>query len=163
MHELMKRHLIIAGMVVLIGLQAHAQQNMSISAGLGLPELVNAGIRYDLSPAKVGISIGTAFAGALALSGDAYYHFAGSSKLSKMPPWYLRANLTYWHFGKLLFVNLGEAMLLGFRVGRDMNLTEDLGISIDAGIIPLSFFAGRKIPFSFIPTTGVSVFYRLGK
>jgi hypothetical protein len=141
--------------------KVYSQSDLSLSLGMGFPELINAGVRYEMAPVKFGAGIGTAFTG-YALSGDFYYHFGNLSQLSNMPPWYVRANLTYWQLRKVFFMDLGKVVFLGFRVGRDFNITEEIGVSIDGGIIPFSFFSGEKIPFSFIPSAGLNVYYRFG-
>jgi hypothetical protein len=158
----MKKIFLILLVFIASVVNVNCQDKLSVSLGMGLPELINAGVRYELQPVKFGVSVGTAFSGAYAISGDIYYHFGGRTNLNDMPPWFFRTNFTYWTFQKFLFINLGEVMMLGFRVGRDFNLTEDFGISIDGGIIPFSFFSGRKIPFSFIPSIGAGVYYRFG-
>jgi hypothetical protein len=160
--RVMKNSLILFILTFMISLKGASQSEFSISLGLGFPELLNAGVSYEMAPVKFGAGIGTAFGGAYALSGDFYYHFGGRAQYSKMPPWYVRGNLTWWQFNKILFFDLGNVVLLGFRCGRDFNIAESFGISIDGGIIPFSFFSGKKIPFSFIPTAGVSMYYRLG-
>lgn len=149
---------------ILFSVKVHSQNSISASLGMGLPELFNIGVRYELPPQiKFGMSVGTAFTGAVALSGDVYYHFGGRSQLSEIQPWYLRANLTYWQLGKILFINPGQAVLVGFRAGRDFNVTESFGVSIDGGIIPFSFLSGNRIPFSFIPSVSISIFNRFGE
>ncbi len=157
----MKNVLILFILTSIFHFKGFAQDEVSISLGLGLPELFNAAVRYEMAPVKFGAGIGTAFTG-YALSGDFYYHFGKVSQFSKMPPWYIRANMTYWQLRKVLFVDLGKVVLLGVRVGRDFNITEEIGVSLDGGIIPFSFFSGNKIPFSFIPSAGINVYYRLG-
>jgi hypothetical protein len=157
----MKNILILFILIFIFTLKGFSQNEVSVSLGLGLPELFNAGVRYEMAPVKFGAGIGTAFTG-YALYGDFYYHFGKVSQFSNMPPWYVRANMTYWQLRKVFFMDLGNVVLLGVRVGRDFNITEEIGVSIDGGIIPFSFFSGNKIPFSFIPSAGLSVYYRLG-
>jgi hypothetical protein len=159
--RIMKNILILFILTFMFCLKGTSQSEFSLSLGMGLPELLNAGVRYEMAPVKFGAGIGTAFTG-YALSGDFYYHFGKLSQFSKMPPWYVRANITYWQLRKVLFMDLGKVVLLGVRVGRDFNITEEVGVSIDGGIIPFSFFSGKKIPFSFIPSAGLSVYYRFG-
>lgn len=156
----MKKLFLFALMAVLI-LKANSQNNVSASLGMGIPELYNLGIRYELHQTRLGLSIGTVFTGAFALSGDVYYHFGNRSRISGIPPWYIRGNLTWWEFDKILFIDLGEAVLLGFRIGRDFNINRNVGISIDGGIIAFSFLSGRKVPFAFIPSASISFYYRL--
>lgn len=157
----MKRFLILVVLLLFFSSGIRGQNNVSASAGLAIPEFVNLGIRYQLPQIKVGMSVGTAFTGSVLLSGDFYYHFAGFSALSEVPPWYVRGSVSYWPFGKLLFVDLGEALLISIRVGREVNFTENLGISIDAGIIPFAFLSGMQVPFYFIPGISLSVYSRL--
>lgn len=159
---MMKKIFILSLLMAFITISGYSQNNLSVSTGFAVPELVNAGIRYQLDHVKLGISAGTAFTGSLLFSGDVYYHFAGVSELVETPPWYIRGSFSYWPFGKLLFVDLGEAVLLSIRVGREFNIAQDFGINMDAGIIPLSFVSGNQVPFSFIPALSFGVFYRLG-
>lgn len=149
-------------MLVLIALKVASQGNVSTSLGFGLPELLNAGVRYELQPVRFGVSAGTAFSGAYSFTGDFYYHFAGSSNQNELQPWYFRTTISYWQLRQFWFIDLGNVVLLGFRVGRDFSFSEESGISLDGGIVPLSFFSGKKIPFSFIPSFGATLYYRFG-
>jgi hypothetical protein len=155
----MKSTFLVLMLVFMFSNKGISQNDVSISLGAGFPELLNAGVRYEMAPVKFGAGIGTAFTGYV-LYGDFYYHFGKLSQFSKMPPWYVRANMTYWQLRKVFFIDLGKVVLLGVRVGRDFNITEEIGVSMDGGIIPFSFFSGKKIPFSFIPSVGLSVYYR---
>ncbi len=156
----MKKFPVLFIVIFLCFFKSHSQDKMSASFGFGLPELVNAGVQYQLSQVKFGMSIGTAFAGFYALSGDVYYHFSNQSRVDNISPWYLRANISYWPFGKFLLIDLGEAVLVGFRAGREINLAESVGLRMDAGITPFTFLSGSKVPFSFIPGFSISLFYR---
>ncbi len=157
----MKKLLILHILILLFFFKSYSQGNFSASFGMGLPELANAGVQYQFSQMTFGVSIGTAFAGFYSLSGDVYYHFKDQSKLDNISPWYLRTNFSYWPFGKILFVDFGEAILVGFRAGREFDITDSVGLRMDAGVIPFTFLSGKKVPFSFIPAVGINFYYRL--
>ena len=63
---------------------AAAQNKVNMSAGFGVPELVNLGIRYQLHQAQLAFSIDSTPYGLdeklLSLSADAYVHIGGVSK-----------------------------------------------------------------------------------
>jgi hypothetical protein len=138
--------------------QSFGQKKMILSAGIGFPDLLNIGIRYQiLDQAKIGLSIGwwppssssgiIIWGNLISFSGDFYYHFGGSSKFSDMRPWYGRIglnNITNYHPTSYL------------RIGRDLNSDKNFVISIDAG---LGFQSVNKEIYP-IPTLGLCSFYR---
>ncbi len=113
------------------------QGNVSITAGLGFPDLVNAGIRYQIGQAQIGMS-----AGFMPVEGesvtsallDVWYHFAGSSELSARKPWYGRLGLAYLHDKKEGSFN-EKFVFIGMRAGREFNVSQHFGISLDAGLM----------------------------
>ena len=138
--------------------QSFGQKKMIISAGIGFPELLNIGIRYQiLDQAKIGLSIGwwppssssgiMSWGNLTSFSGDFYYHFGGSSTFSDMRPWYGRIGLNY-----ITSYYLNSYL----RIGRDFILDKNFGISIDAG---LGFVLNDNEIWG-IPTLGLCGFYR---
>mgnify|MGYP006189136267 CR=1 FL=1 len=115
---------------------ARAQQDFNLTAGTGTPEMVNVGVRMQLEQFQYGISIGTSPGYKnenFNASGDFYYHFAGRSQQTDLPPWYGKAGITYMHSEgewekrmNLLFVP---------RLGREFNVTPQFGISLEAGVM----------------------------
>jgi hypothetical protein len=77
--------------------QLFGQEKVNISVGVGFPEVINLGMRYQINQSQIGASIGwwpgnpDAFLfnweNILSFSGDYYYHFGGSSKFSDLRPW----------------------------------------------------------------------------
>lgn len=150
------------------------QEKVNISAGIGFPELLNVGVRYQLRQAQLGISVGSfpsKEGSILSVSGDSYGHFAGVSKLSNRRPWYGRMGLDYLRGEDSITVQ--QSLYLNLRIGRDFNISKKLGIQIDTGLIfqlydevllkvPVSGWSYE--PFfetSVLPSLGIGFFYRL--
>lgn len=150
----------------------YAQENVDISAGVGLPELINLGVRFQFPQVQVGLSGGILPAGgenSIAVVGDFFYHFAGKSVFSDRRPWYGRVSLGYLRDDSE--VNTVHYWYLGPRIGRDINFSEKFGMGIDLGIMfQLSRREVRKVPPSgwdfqieipIMPSGGINFFYRL--
>lgn len=152
--------------------ECYAQHSFDVSAGIGDLELINAGLRYQLNNRfQIGIKAGTFPSNSenlISISCNAYYHFAGNSKLSNQPPWYGKIGMNYLRgeSDKLL----EKYLFLDLRIGRDINLTEKLGIKIDAGFgFQLKRVYEQKIPTSWnfninipvIPSIGTELFFRI--
>ena len=133
------------------GGQIFGQGKVSLITGLGLPELLSIGIRYQiLNQSKIGVSVGC-WQNDISFSGDYYYHFSGSSKFSNMHPWYGRFGLNYipdWWTDTYL------------RVGRDFNLSKSLGISIDAGLM-FNFTYREHGNRPLFTVYGINLFFKL--
>jgi hypothetical protein len=135
------------------------QERLSISAGVGFPELMNISLKYQiLKQAKIGLSAGWwpswEYTGRMvSFSGDFYYHFDGLSKYSNLRPWYGRIgfNCTYEDMGDLIM----NWVYIYLRVGRDFYFNKKIGISPDIGIN----YDGEKTP-PFSLSTGICFFYR---
>ena len=122
------------------GGQIFGQEKTNISIGIGLYDLVNVGIKYQfLNQAKIGLNLGyfppnrpgmIHWDHMFSLLGDFYYHFGGSSEFSDLRPWYGRIG-----YCVLLHLPLGiELQYPYLRIGRDLYLNKNSGISIDGGI-----------------------------
>jgi hypothetical protein len=146
------------------------QGNINITAGIGFPEVINAGIRYQMGQAQVGVAAGFLPAqgeSVTSFSFDFWYHFVGSSELSDRRPWFGRLGLMYLHDKQEGSFN-DKLLFLETRGGREFNLSEKFGISIDAGLMyKLYTDVGdndvAKFIYSFmwaLPAGGISFFYR---
>lgn len=144
------------------GGKAFGQDKTNFSVGIGLPELLNIGIKYQiLDQSKIGLSIGWwpdwKYSGQLlSFSGDFYYHFAGSSKYSDLRPWYGRIGLNYDREDLGDIINWWYSYL---RFGRDFYFSDQIGISIDAGL-NYHFNPEATGNPSFAPALGGCVFFR---
>lgn len=159
-----------------IDVRLSGQEKLSLSGGIGFPELINCGIRFQIRQTQLEISIGimpgSSFEGekyednnTVSVSTDIYYHFEGLSRFSERLPWYLRSGFIYCDAAagnNLLWFNC--------RAGREINLSGKFGLSIDAGII-LELFNEEKrtdpqlysdTPTFLLPGIGIGVFYRPG-
>jgi hypothetical protein len=149
-----------------------AQGKIDISSGIGFPELLNLGLRFQLKQAQFGIKIGSVPVedeSIISISGDLYYHFGGYSKFSYRRPWYWRVGLNYLRDeteslnDKYLYLNL--------RLGRDLNVSKKFGINIDAGAIFELFHEKEEKKRSWLdldidipiilPSIGIGLFYRI--
>jgi hypothetical protein len=147
------------------------QENINIAGGLGVPELLSIGTRFQLEQVQIGFSIGALIIkeeSMFSFSSDVYYHFAGFSKWSNRRPWYGRIGLNYfWDDTK---INLHEFVYLNTRIGREFNISKKTGIGIDGGLLFELYHKKHEkelttpwIDFDFpiIPSIGITVFYRI--
>ena len=113
-------------------------QDVNMSAGIGLPELLNLGLRFQFDQTQVGISAGTApwiDEEEFSISGDFYYHFGGSSEFTTLRPWFIKTGLTFiqaedeWERETLL--------ILVPRLGREFNISRKFGIALEVGFMVL--------------------------
>ncbi len=144
------------------------QEKFNISAGFGVPELINIGLRYQVDQCQLGLSLGL-MPHDFSVCGDVYYHFAGLSELSVRRPWYGRIGLNYlreeteYYIDKYLYLNI--------RLGRDFNISDKFGIELDGGVLfQIKNKVIRKTPvspwsldleFPVLPGFGIGLFYRL--
>jgi hypothetical protein len=140
-----------------------AQEKVNISVGVGVPEAINLGFRFQHKQAQLGISLGSfplkdeKF---VTVSADLYYHFGGISDLSERRPWFTRSGLIYILDKKATFTD--KVLLLNLRIGRDFNISEKTGFEIDAGIgIRILSDVESGWDFPVIPALGIIFFYRL--
>ena len=112
------------------------QEKVNISAGLGFPELLNVGARYQLGQMQIGISLGSLPVKEkdekiISFSSDLFLHFAGLSKLSSRRPWYIRMSLN--HTRKETEYDYQKTLYLSPRIGREINISKKIGIQLDIG------------------------------
>jgi len=152
--------------------QSFAQEKVNISAGIGLPELLNVGVRYQLKQAQIGLGFGfmpLKEESLISVSGDGYYYFAGLSRLSNRRTWYGRLGLNYMRDENKFLVD--KYLYLNLRFGRDFNFSKKFGVQIEAGTIFQLFNETiRKVPssgwdfdieFPVLPSIGMGLFYRI--
>lgn len=153
--------------------QVFAQEKINISAGIGLPELLNIGVRYQLDQAQIGLKVGSLPGNndkLFSLSGDIYYHFGGLSDLSIRRPWYSKIGLNF--FRDETEYTIFKYLYLDCRIGKDINLSKKMGINLDAGLgVQLILDKVKKkesyswfnldLSFPVIPTLGLCLFYRI--
>jgi len=123
-------------------IKSFGQEKVNISAGIGLPELLNLGLRYHfLEQAQIGICFGfmpLKNESVISVSGDVYYHFAGLSEFSVRRPWYGRLGLNYLR--DELNMKIDKFTYFNMRIGREFHISRGSRIEIDAGaIIQLSY------------------------
>ena len=152
--------------------QVFGQEKVNLSTGFGIPELLNIGVRYQLSQVQIGLSVGSIPVpneNIISISGDVYYHFGGFSELSNRRLWYVKIGLNYLRDETESVID--KYLYLNTRVGRDFNISNKIGIEIDVGaIFQLDNEVIRKKPPSgwnidiempVIPSIGIGLFYRI--
>ena len=107
-----------------------AQDKVNISVGFGSPEVLNAGVRFQLDQTQLGFSLGT-LGNMISASGDVFYHFGGASDLSSRRSWYGRIGLNYQRDEQENFIE--KFLWISPRIGRDFNISQEIGIALDAG------------------------------
>ena len=167
--------LLIITFLIGYGVQVYAQKKVNITTGIGIPELLNLGVYYQLDQVQMGLSVGSIPVGSddklLSISGDVFYHFGGSSELSNRRPWYGRLGLNYLR--EETEYSIIKYTHLNIRVGRDLNISTNLGIRLGAG----GFFevirkekrkkpkpsGGLNLNFDvpIIPSLGIGLFYKI--
>jgi hypothetical protein len=147
---------------------SYGQEKINISTGIGIPEFLNIGIRYQFKQVQAGICIGTMPVKdekLISLCGDLFFHFGEVPKLSARRAWYARVGLNYLR--DATETSEDRFTYLNIRFGRDLNISKKVGIEIDLGtLIQLSY--KRIGPSSFIdfnfpilPSVGINMFFRL--
>jgi len=102
-------------------------------------------------------------------TGDLYYQFGGSSKLSEIRPWYGKIGISYMKDGS--YYDRDKFFYSNLRFGRNINTSEKTGIDIYAGM-SFQLFHDRHVkvernsPFEYyeqymVPSLGVSYFRKL--
>jgi hypothetical protein len=159
------------------GGQMSGQGKVSLSAGLGIPELINVGMQYRIDQAQIGIGFGyfpssgsgydplsiLSWGTLISLSGDIYYHFGKLPKLSSLYPWYARLGFAYTQEERSDKNN--RLFFLSPRIGRDINISKSVGIGIDLGINMAHYLSDPSVPYFLslfgLPGIGIRIFCRI--
>ncbi len=154
------------------GSQLFGQERLNLATGVGFPEAFNVGVRYQLEQSQIGIGVGYQpflEGNTFSVSGDFFYHLDGSSQLSERRPWYARTGLSY--IREETTSRIDKSLVIGSRMGREMNLTRKFGVQADVGALYIIYHdRKRKEPsdgwdISLLlpvwPSLGVGLFYRL--
>jgi hypothetical protein len=165
----MKHKWLFIALIVLIQFavltQSSGQGKLTLAPGIGLPDLINIGLKYEVAEqARLGFSAGwwppsngfLSWGHLVALNGDFYHHFGGSPDQSGLRPFFIRTGLNYvfdFEYGDSYFLTLY------LRIGAEIRLSGNSGISIDAG--PGYNTIHEKNGMSaLIPVFGASYYYR---
>ncbi|MBN2614767.1 MAG: hypothetical protein JXR71_03665 [Bacteroidales bacterium] len=158
-------------LVLGIGQSASGQGKAVISAGFGIPELLNVGAQYQFHQCQLGFSVGTFPVSGrklMSISGDFRYHFAGYSDVTSLRTFYGKLGLTY--LSNDVAGKIGHYVYLNTRIGNDFNITHKFGITVDIGVL---YEIDQKIiqvsndcwylPMNWriSPSVGIGLFYKL--
>jgi hypothetical protein len=112
----------------------NGQNKINLSVGLGIPELLNFGIRGQIKQNEVGISFGIA-PQTYSFCGDLFFHFGKVSELSGRSVWYFRSGLNYLSSKTEDYSYADRYTNVNLRIGRDLNISKKQVIQIDAGVL----------------------------
>ena len=152
---------------------AKGQGKFLIAGGFGVPEMSNAGIRYQQGQVQIGASYGwfrilgnqiqtATIAGQL--------HFAGTSELSPQKPWFSRVGVCFLNEDSQEEEELHT--LLNLQLGRDLNLSYNWGVEVYLGYT-IQVASNKQVKDSSywgitanmgkatFPSLGFSFYYRL--
>lgn len=161
--------------ILLFGLafRVSAQEKASVSAGIGIPELLNVGLRYRFDRTQAGLSIGSmpvhSNEGILSVCGNFKYNVGDPSPLTQVRPWYGKIGINYLRDKN--DYKIDEYFYLNPRIGREFNLSRKMGMELDLGAIIMLNHAETirqtsngwdiAVEFPVLPSIGISLFYRL--
>jgi len=155
------------------GGQISGQRKVSLSAGLGIPELINVGIQYRFELTQIGIGFGYfppssrygydpesfSWGTLTTISGDIYCHFRKLPKSSD--PSSVYAKLGFVYFKEERGVKDNCTIFLSPRIGLE-NVSKRVGIGIDLGFGIVLSDPMESGPWFFgLPCGGIRVFYRI--
>lgn len=113
-----------------------SQSKVNITAGAGLPEILNVGIRFEVSEnGQFGVSIGSAFSKINKVASyavDYSHHFGPQQKKSSRKRKYFR--LVLGHLREDGFSKISKIGTLNTRIGWDIGFTPDFGLQMDVGL-----------------------------
>jgi hypothetical protein len=153
---------------LIYGYPVSGQEKINLYGGLGLPEVLVLGARFQFDQVQLGLGIGsnipsdlTPIFSGLSFSSDVSYHFGGISQKSDRRTWYIKGGLS-----KLVDLNKEPnsiPLVFYFRIGRDINLCKKLGLNIEPGIIIGKKFINEMLSYNhgIAPSFGIFIFYRI--
>jgi hypothetical protein len=151
---------------------SYARSGIDITGGIGLPELLNAGVRLRLNHTHIGLAVGSfPFRGDryLCVAGWFGYHFARPGSLQpEWRPWYGKFGVCYLRDETETAVS--TYVDIDIRVGLESYLSKAWGITVDGGIrkhvsrrleMKDSSWLSKGGGSQLMPAAGISLFYRL--
>jgi hypothetical protein len=126
--------IVLTAMQVLFGENTKGQGRFLITGGFGMPEMSNAGIRYQHGQVQVGASYGwfQAFGNqfqSITIVGQ--LHVLGSSQLSPQKHWFSRVGVCFLNENSPEEEELHT--LLNLQLGRSLNLSHNWGVEVYLG------------------------------
>lgn len=145
---------------------------IALKAGIGFPEMINAGIRLQSAQFKVGLTIGgippidgESF---FSIAGDIYIHLGKKYLLKNKPPWCGRIGFSFLKNETDKFIEKYAHLTL--RLGKDIRFSDKFGMEIYFGMmIQLMYDYTEKedvwllltpSEFPVLPSGGIGFFYK---
>lgn len=165
---IMKKNLFILFLSLLF-IQTNAQNSVKSSIGFGVHDGLNAGFDYQHMQSEFSFSIGLwPYDSDLLLSSlNYYYHFAGKSKYTIVKPWFIRSGVFLMRTQSVYYIKY--SILPTLRLGREFNLSDNWGISVDAGAVYFAYSYTKVLAYNpyptgllipFMPNGSIRIYYR---
>jgi len=149
--------------ILIYSYRVFGQEKVNLYGGLGIPEQFVLGIRFQFNQVQLGVGIGGGDKYTTTLSSDVSYHFGGSSQKSDRRPWYIKGGLSKWIDSSKDPDRFNYPLGIYFRIGRDINFCNKVGLNIESGMIigklanELQIYGHAKT----FPSLGIFLFYRI--
>jgi hypothetical protein len=148
-----------------ISFTSFAQSSIQLSAGIGIPELVNTSIKLRISESAFGIGVGTDYMfdsrkPLYTVTGSWSEYISGQSRYRKGRTNYLRfAYTNTWSKNEPGTGPDGSDQLICAYFGRDCFLNSRTGIAFDIGLLAV---IDKLVNFYYplFPAVGISLFWR---
>jgi hypothetical protein len=121
--------------MLIAALEVSAQGRFGITAGIGFPEAINLGVRYQIEQMQVGVGFGIDplyNVSYTSISGDVYYHFGRESEISYLKKWYGRVVVMHLRDESASYID--KYVFLTTRIGKACSLSERFVIDLDIGV-----------------------------
>ncbi|MEI6276096.1 MAG: hypothetical protein WCP08_08900 [Prolixibacteraceae bacterium] len=165
----MIRILLLTGFIFTVK-PAFTQSKFELSGGLGVPEYLNARIKYGQkiqAGVCAGFIAGTFYGNAFfngSIAAEITCHLLGQSKYVEQPPWYLLGGLGYYYLP--MSADYGQYKFAFYpRIGRTINFSKKSGLNLDFGaFLPLSeesYYHPNRLEFKVLLSCSIGLFLRL--
>lgn len=170
--------LVLVGFLMVLPQEAFAQNKLTVSTGMGEPELMHAGLHYDHGALLVGGSLGLMPFGSRgsheSANLDLGVRFQNMVEAGEQSPWLLKTSTTYWH--KRSLRSHTRSVHQSLAVGYDLPFSDAAGVMFSGGFTVTLWHGHEAAPDpvsgltvvdtgpvgrAVSPSAGVRVYYRL--
>ncbi|MDP2424173.1 MAG: hypothetical protein U1C46_04565 [Bacteroidales bacterium] len=150
MKRIFIKHFIFILMIIPAAIvHTQGQESYGVTAGLGLPDWVNIGLRLKTGQAQFGLHVGSVPGlkdeSLWSVGGEIFYHIAGTSSITNLRPWYGRLGMVHVRDETPSVIWIDN--YIDVRGGRVLSIRSKMGFELDAGLaINIAHKVTRKKP-----------------
>lgn len=122
--------------LLLFILQSKAQKPLELTAGVGLPEIIHVGLRYNMDKTKLGFTLGGVPSGSssiFTLGADVYSHFGRNAEQMDGSTWFVNFGIN--HLKENSEYAIEKWLFLKGRIGRAFYLSPVASIDLALGLM----------------------------